>query len=276
MPASRVEVWVAYRDANGNLAKPPAGGVTAELRTTGHATGEIGGAWTSMGLANVTFKGDGPDQGEPQALTVADDAHRLADASDIAEDLRKYNVSIHSDVACTPLPKGHKRRIYLGTAGETLAFGMGYEEIDDQGNVVPGSTQEVTPFNPDKPTICVPLGAGNAPVHERWQIVNIGDEDHSFHLHQTRFYVVSRDRINGEILPGVNDPGVLHDSIPLKHGSGDCESIAAYHAGLCTTTIQEIEVPFAVAGDFVYHCHVLEHEDGGMMARIRVRPNPNQ
>jgi FtsP/CotA-like multicopper oxidase with cupredoxin domain len=33
-----------------------------------------------------------------------------------------------------------------------------------------------------------------------------------------------------------------------------------------------VEIPFTIAGDFVYHCHILEHEDGGMMARIRVRP----
>ena len=27
-----------------------------------------------------------------------------------------------------------------------------------------------------------------------------------------------------------------------------------------------------VVGTFVYHCHLLEHEDGGMMGRIRVEP----
>jgi hypothetical protein len=27
-----------------------------------------------------------------------------------------------------------------------------------------------------------------------------------------------------------------------------------------------------IVGTFVYHCHVLEHEDGGMMGRIRVEP----
>jgi FtsP/CotA-like multicopper oxidase with cupredoxin domain len=31
-----------------------------------------------------------------------------------------------------------------------------------------------------------------------------------------------------------------------------------------------VEIPFAIAGDFVYHCHILEHEDGGMMATIHV------
>jgi hypothetical protein len=27
-----------------------------------------------------------------------------------------------------------------------------------------------------------------------------------------------------------------------------------------------------IVGTFVYHCHLLEHEDGGMMGRIRVEP----
>jgi len=27
-------------------------------------------------------------------------------------------------------------------------------------------------------------------------------------------------------------------------------------------------------GDFVYHCHILGHEDNGMMAIIRVLPKP--
>jgi FtsP/CotA-like multicopper oxidase with cupredoxin domain len=31
-----------------------------------------------------------------------------------------------------------------------------------------------------------------------------------------------------------------------------------------------VEIPFAEIGDFVYHCHILEHEDGSTMAHIRV------
>ena len=30
----------------------------------------------------------------------------------------------------------------------------------------------------------------------------------------------------------------------------------------------------AELGEFVYHCHILEHEDGGMMAKIQVVPAP--
>jgi FtsP/CotA-like multicopper oxidase with cupredoxin domain len=32
--------------------------------------------------------------------------------------------------------------------------------------------------------------------------------------------------------------------------------------------------PPETVGTFVYHCHILEHEDAGMMGRIRVEPPP--
>ena len=35
------------------------------------------------------------------------------------------------------------------------------------------------------------------------------------------------------------------------------------------------DIPFSQLGEFVYHCHILEHEDGGMMARIVVVPSSN-
>jgi FtsP/CotA-like multicopper oxidase with cupredoxin domain len=273
MPASRVELWVSYRDAAGNLVVPPAG-ASASLRTTGHATGEAGASWTTVDIAKVQFGGPGPKAGDPKVLAVAGDAHRLNAPTDIANDLRQYNVAIGAETRCEPLAPGHSRRIFLSRAGETLAFGMGYEELDEKGVPVPGKTQEVVPFNPDRPTICVPLNPGNQPVRERWEIVNMGDEDHTFHIHQVRFAVLQKDKINGQVVPGTGDPGILHDSIPLKRAAGDCETIAAWHNGACKGYTQVIEIPFAIAGDFVYHCHILEHEDGGMMARIRIRANP--
>jgi FtsP/CotA-like multicopper oxidase with cupredoxin domain len=33
-----------------------------------------------------------------------------------------------------------------------------------------------------------------------------------------------------------------------------------------------VRIPFNVLGDFVYHCHILGHEDSGMMAKISVVP----
>ena len=58
------------------------------------------------------------------------------------------------------------------------------------------------------------------------------------------------------------------DSVPLTHTDGVCASVADWRKGACTAYPVTVDIPFAIAGDFVYHCHILEHEDGGMMARI--------
>jgi FtsP/CotA-like multicopper oxidase with cupredoxin domain len=40
-------------------------------------------------------------------------------------------------------------------------------------------------------------------------------------------------------------------------------------------SIVKVKIPFTnplIVGKFPFHCHILEHEDGGMMANLRVRP----
>jgi hypothetical protein len=50
--------------------------------------------------------------------------------------------------------------------------------------------------------------------------------------------------------------------IPCWQGSGPYPSV---------TLRMDFRGP--LVGDFVYHCHILGHEDSGMMAIIRVQPN---
>jgi len=64
---------------------------------------------------------------------------------------------------------------------------------------------------------------------------------------------------------------VTMDNLPLRHADGWCATVADWRNGLCTTYAPTVEVTFSIAGDFVYHCHILAHEDAGMMAVIRVR-----
>jgi L-ascorbate oxidase len=42
---------------------------------------------------------------------------------------------------------------------------------------------EIVSFDPMRPTVCLPLGPGNTPVTERWELVNLAGEDHNFHMH---------------------------------------------------------------------------------------------
>ena len=64
-------------------------------------------------------------------------------------------------------------------------------------------------------------------------------------------------------------------AIVANQQNGYC-TIADWHAGRCINTPAQIEIPFAETGEFVYHCHILEHEDAGMMAKIQVVRAPAQ
>ncbi len=174
-----------------------------------------------------------------------------------------------ADPACRQLAPGHTRRIFFGVpTGIQDGFGLGYEELDAKGAVVPGTFRDVVPFDHTTVTVCLALADGNKPVTERWELVNLAGEDHNFHIHQTRFTVLPQNAPKGD------GRGVM-DNVPLLHGSEGCDgSVESWRRGVCKVHAVRVEIPFAEIGDFVYHCHILEHEDGGMMAHIRVVAHP--
>ena len=94
-----------------------------------------------------------------------------------------------TQASCKPLPAGHHRRIFFGFSDVTVAdtFALGYEEVDRNGAVVAGTQRPLTQFDPSQPTVCLPLGPGQTPVHETWELVQLSTENHNFHMHQARF-----------------------------------------------------------------------------------------
>ena len=92
---------------------------------------------------------------------------------------------------------------------------------------------------------------------EKWIIRNSTDEMHVFHFHQTDFQVV---KVNGKPVPF----GTHRDNINLPF-RGEVEVIIPF------------DMPCQI-GDYVFHCHILCHEDGGMMQKVRCydpsRPMP--
>ena len=52
-------------------------------------------------------------------------------------------------------------------------------------------------------------------------------------------------------------------------------TVQQWRSGHCKSDPEVFDIQFSQLGEFVYHCHILEHEDGGMMARIMVVPAPN-
>jgi len=271
MPSSRAELEVIYRDSTGVPQAPPQG-ATAVLRSDSYDSGPGGSIWPAIDLAKVQFA---QSETASQSVSVTGQTARLAQSRQIADNLQSANSDVPTDPTCGSLPPLHKRRIFFAwTPQAPHTFGLGYEEIDAQGQPVPGTFRDVTAFDPASPTICVPLAAGNLPVSERWELVNIMSTDHNFHIHQAHFSVLSEAEVAGTAVPDeLAGTPVMMDSLPLVHADGNCQTVADWRNGACTAHPATVEIHFAIAGDFVYHCHILAHEDAGMMAVIRVRPS---
>ncbi|MBV9570474.1 MAG: multicopper oxidase domain-containing protein [Alphaproteobacteria bacterium] len=93
---------------------------------------------------------------------------------------------------------------------------------------------------------------------EDWTIENHSLEVHDFHIHQVHFLVLE---VNGKKVPAGEHQWRDTYQVPYWTGDGPYPSIKV-----------RMDFRGAVAGDFVYHCHILDHEDRGMMAIIRVLP----
>jgi hypothetical protein len=191
------------------------------------------------------------------ARQVATVAARLRELSQPAASL--------ASPSCSALPPGHRRRIFFGVPlSDPKAYGLGYEEVDRNDNPVPGTFRDVAPFDPARINVCLPLGPHSMPVTEEWELVNLSAEAHNFHIHQTEFYVLPQNAPAG-------NAGALMDNVVLPNGGRSCDgSAATWRAGRCPVQTVVVNIPFAEVGDFIYHCHIGEHQDGGMMAHIRV------
>ena len=289
LPSSRIEVAVVYRDANGNAVAPPAG-ARATFKTVGYTTGPTGDSWPAIDLADVQFKHPARPAGDPQFVNIKGHVKPAFAAGGILATAGTISPAINPPLPagskCAALPAGMMRRVYYGVpVTNANGFGLAYEIVPIGSQPDPNVTklQDVTPYDPNNTVVCLTLAEGNKPVKEMWQLVNLAGEVHNFHIHQTKFRVVDSSAPAGSPLmaAALNPPQLpfppgtlLHDNIPLQPASGTCNGFGEWQAGTCTPTTETLEIAFSQVGDFVYHCHILEHEDGGMMAHIAVRANP--
>ena len=98
---------------------------------------------------------------------------------------------------------------------------------------------------------------------QEWTLVNTTQSLHTFHIHQTDFTIMS---VNGKPM----DERLLRDNVPLG-----VHRVFASPADTVGTIVGDTVVvrftfePIA-AGPFVFHCHVLQHEDEGLMHNVCV------
>ncbi len=106
-------------------------------------------------------------------------------------------------------------------------------------------------YDPARDDVTVNLGDV-----EEWTLQNVSGERHVFHIHQLDFLVTS---INQQ---DIDETG-LRDVIDLPYQQNGVPGEV------------KVVIPFTnplMVGRFVFHCHIVGHEDGGMMANVVVLP----
>ena len=103
---------------------------------------------------------------------------------------------------------------------------------------------------------------------ESWNIRNFTMDAHPIHIHLVQFQVVKRVVTD----PMVSPRGMLGAGATIKPErweTGWKDTVVVYPGELT-----RIKARFDTAGLFVWHCHILEHEDNEMMRPYRVGTAP--
>ncbi|GAB7028274.1 multicopper oxidase domain-containing protein [Geotalea toluenoxydans] len=100
---------------------------------------------------------------------------------------------------------------------------------------------------------------------EVWEIYNTTVDAHPIHLHLVRFEVVNRQDFDADFNPVV---GTV--TLPNAGETGYKDTVLAYPG-----QITRIKAKFDVPGEYVWHCHIVEHEDNEMMRPYLVRFDPD-
>jgi FtsP/CotA-like multicopper oxidase with cupredoxin domain len=129
------------------------------------------------------------------------------------------------------------------------------------GPGVTPSNVKIVPFDMDgPPNITVNLNGAKTRVEE-WTIQNYTVEAHAFHIHQIHFRQVKPGTNSTDGQPLLDD---IHVPIAQVNTDGTPGKPGEVKLKLVFTP--------QIAGTFPFHCHVLFHEDNGMMGSIRIVP----
>ncbi len=294
MPASRIEILVPNFAAHGKAK-------TYTLATRGFADTKLSpDGWFPVDLAQVRLAATTGSRTSPTSLIapsiVADQPAFSAILPPTTSRTWKSVSEVHPASLCGHRLGSSERRLVRLVSDpmnpadgsvEALELGMGIANnadvspAGDAGNVIPAVARTM-PMGADALEDnnhgCAVLG--DAP--EVWEIRNDTDEVHNFHVHQAKFRLAS-----GAEIDAVTSAAYI--SRHPKNGSGTSvgvggeasflldrsPQIAAWHDTIPVLPHQSTFIRIAFTsplqlGSFMIHCHILEHEDKGMMSAFEV------
>lgn len=225
-----------------HLLVPP--GARAEFIVTGPALGVTG-----MFVSRAVDTGPGGENDPDRPLAAIHSAENAAEPTSI----------LPVTASQLPAPKSPWIGDVAPTRTRKLYFSETVQDPSDPNSptifymTVEGQTPTVFDPNATIPNITVTQGDV-----EDWIIENRTNELHDFHIHQTHFQLVEW---SGSL---VNE-SFLRDTVNVPYFNGTTQEFPSVRLRMDFRDANSV-------GTFVYHCHLLEHEDGGMMGTIRVVP----
>jgi len=129
---------------------------------------------------------------------------------------------------------------------------------------------EINDLHGDSVTVLLNDAHWNMPVTENpvlnsveiWNLMNVTDDVHPIHLHLVRFQILDRRRFDAF---AYQNRGVLKywgAAIPPEGSEAGWKDTVRADPGMVTRIIMRFE---GFTGRYVWHCHILEHEDNEMM-----------
>ena len=99
------------------------------------------------------------------------------------------------------------------------------------------------------------------------EFLNLTDDSHPIHLHLVRFRILDRRPI--DVSARIYDNRVVYtgDAVPPEPGDAGWKDPVRASPGASTRIILKFE---GYTGRYVWHCHILEHEDNEMMRPFEV------
>jgi spore coat protein A, manganese oxidase len=139
---------------------------------------------------------------------------------------------------------------------------------DANGNIVLDCA-DGEPFGPKEALLGTLAGSAGVPLHwddpitenpavgatELWELYNFTEDAHPIHIHEILFEVVNREDI---------ESGAVRGPEPWEAGARK-DTVVAY-----PDEITRVKATFDRVGLFVWHCHIVEHEDHEMMRPYRI------
>jgi FtsP/CotA-like multicopper oxidase with cupredoxin domain len=229
--------------------------------------------FTNVPVGNYVLRNVGPDEpfggGEPGGEPP--DGFDLADPESTGQVLQFRVVPAVAPDPTTPpqflvlppiarLSGGMTRRLAL--LEQMSEFTDGPAEallgvVDGAGNAVEKAWEDAVTENPT-------TGAT-----EVWEFYNATADAHPMHVHEVAFQVVNRQGLaldgEGEVIRPIQLVG--DPTAPEAWENGWKDTVIAYPG-----QVTRLRMRFTNPGQFVWHCHIVEHEDNEMMRPYRIGP----